>query len=175
MKRLDLLNKVFGHLKVIYDCGSNVQGSSMWLCKCDCGKTTLVRGWHLKEGHITGCGCRQKLPKGESQFNGLFESYKRQAGQRKLDFKLNKKQFKKLTSSNCFYCGSIPQSVQHNQRANGDYVYNGIDRLDNSKGYFVKNCVSCCGLCNWMKRELSKDAFLQHIRKIYSISVSTVK
>jgi hypothetical protein len=28
---LELLGKTFGHLKVIYDCGINVHGSTMWL------------------------------------------------------------------------------------------------------------------------------------------------
>ncbi len=42
----------------------------------------------------------------------------------------------------------------------------GIDRVDNSVGYEVDNCVPCCGVCNRMKRDLTKDQFIDHVHKI---------
>ncbi|KKL77013.1 hypothetical protein LCGC14_2039110 [marine sediment metagenome] len=38
--------------------------------------------------------------------------------------------------------------------------------MDNSIGYEVDNCVPCCGRCNWMKRDLTKDQFINHVHKI---------
>ena len=29
-----------------------------YLCKCDCGKYTVVRGQYLLSGHTTSCGCK---------------------------------------------------------------------------------------------------------------------
>jgi len=32
-------------------------GHIKWLCKCDCGKETIVFGSNLKRQHTTSCGC----------------------------------------------------------------------------------------------------------------------
>ena len=32
----------------------------MWLCRCTCGNTILVRGGHLRIGKITSCGCQNR-------------------------------------------------------------------------------------------------------------------
>jgi hypothetical protein len=55
--------------------------------------------------------------------------------------------------------------LKHNV-AYGDYVYNGIDRKNNSLGYVSNNCVPCCSECNLMKRKMSVNQFLEHMRKI---------
>lgn len=31
-----------------------------WLCRCDCGKETVVEESHLKNGHTKSCGCYRK-------------------------------------------------------------------------------------------------------------------
>ncbi len=31
--------------------------SSYWLCKCVCGKTSIIRRWDLVRGHSRSCGC----------------------------------------------------------------------------------------------------------------------
>lgn len=57
----DINGKRFGKLTVIREgdkkvkpCGSPVK---MWICKCDCGNTTLVSTSDLNNGHTTSCGC----------------------------------------------------------------------------------------------------------------------
>ena len=51
-----------------------------------------------------------------------------------------------------------------------DFVlkYNGIDRVDSSKGYEYNNVVSCCKNCNSAKMQLSIKEFKEHIIKIYN-------
>ena len=41
------------------------------------------------------------------------------------------------------------------------FIYNGIDRIDNSKGYEKYNSVSCCEKCNRMKNILGKAEFIK--------------
>ena len=164
--RINLLGKYFGMLKVIMDCGCNVHGSSMWLCACDCGKLKVIRGFHLSSGNIKSCGCGFKLPKGESRFRSILLTYKMQATKRGYRFNLNDEEAKDLMARDCFYCGSPPSNIAKAGRANGDFTYNGIDRMDNSIGYEIDNCVPCCGICNWMKRDLTKDQFIDRIHKI---------
>ena len=171
MKKLDLIGKHFGRWAVIERANSRQEGnhkSGYWLCRCGCGNLKEVRASNLSSGQSEGCGCKNKLKEGESQFNILLSEYRqRNAGKRGLTFDLNKEQFKALVFSNCYYCGAVPNQVRKRATANGICVYNGIDRLDNSKGYIISNCVSCCKLCNSMKSKLSKEDFLQHIKKIH--------
>lgn len=173
MKIVDLTGKRFGRLVVIRCTGSRKQGKrrfKFWLCQCDCGGFTEVRTAHLTTGQTSGCGCKQKLPKGESAFNALLASYKRNAKSRNLTFNLTKGQFKRLTQEPCFYCGTEPSMVVDRLRLNGIYVYNGIDRIDSSLGYSIGNCVPCCKTCNWMKCDMNQSDFLVHVHKICTVS-----
>lgn len=56
-KALDLTGKVFGKLIAIHSKGSNKQGNSMWICRCDCGNIIVVNSQNLKNGHTKSCGC----------------------------------------------------------------------------------------------------------------------
>lgn len=60
---IDLTGKQFGHLVVLEQAEDNVLPSGlhekMWLCHCDCGNDTVVRGAFLRSGHTKSCGCRQ--------------------------------------------------------------------------------------------------------------------
>lgn len=109
------------------------------------------------------------LPETEASFNEVYRKYKYRANIKNLKFNLSKKKFRLLTSSNCFYCGNEPKTKSriHEIRHNGVYIYNGIDRFDNTKGYTYKNSVPCCEICNKMKLELSFDQFKNHIIEIY--------
>ncbi len=49
--------------------------------------------------------------------------------------------------------------------------YNGLDRVDNALGYTPTNVVACCGLCNWIKRDLSQAQFLAAVARIYHHSI----
>ena len=35
----------------------NKDKKAMWLCLCDCGKSKVVSGTHLRTGHVSSCGC----------------------------------------------------------------------------------------------------------------------
>jgi len=173
----DLSGKRFGKWIVLkeyrpFSSGRKHQKGFEWLCKCDCGEERFVKQFSLLSGGSKSCGCLQretaKLPEGEAAFNGLFGIYARGAKDRGYDFVLTKEEFKKLTKGKCFYCGSEPD--YHMKRDcssySSDYVYNGIDRIDNTKGYFPQNCVSCCRVCNFMKSKIPFDAFVEHIKKM---------
>lgn len=169
--RINLLGEGFGSLRVIFDCGCSTQGSSM----CDCETLKLVRSHRLLSGEVKYCGGKRTLPEGESRFQFILLMYKTQAKKRGHDFDLSSEEIKSLMASNCFYCGNPPSNVSKSGGTDGDFVYSGIDRVDNSIGYTVDNCVSCCHTCNLMKRGLSKDKFVSQVHKISEMfSVSSV-
>lgn len=82
-----------------------------------------------------------------------FLSYKKEAIRRFIDFNLSFEQFLTFWNKPCHYCGSEIEGV-------------GIDRIDNSVGYQINNCVPCCKTCNTMKMIMSVSDFLSHIQKI---------
>lgn len=49
---------------------------------------------------------------------------------------------------------------------NGDYVYNGVDRLDNAVGYLPGNCVPCCKFCNLAKAGGSYEEFVAYLDRV---------
>lgn len=56
----DLTGRVYGRLTVLglYGTKHGPNGGSrrMWLCRCECGKETVVAGNNLTVGHTTSCG-----------------------------------------------------------------------------------------------------------------------
>jgi hypothetical protein len=84
-------------------------------------------------------------------FKTLKRSYVEGAKKRNLDFLLTAKEFEELIKKPCFYCGQINPSG-----------FNGVDRVENSKGYVIENVVSCCTKCNRMKSNFHYREFIDH-------------
>jgi hypothetical protein len=170
----------YGNLVVLNRVENDKYGNAQWLCKCDCGNKKITKGAVLRNGHCISCGCKnggdlEKLRSGEAPIKSIFNSYKSGAKSRNLIFELTVKDVKNIVLKNCFYCNSKPNTKKwayHRSRytkgiETDEYIIaNGIDRLNNNKGYVLSNCVPCCYICNSMKSKLSKKEFLTHIKKI---------
>lgn len=92
-----------------------------------------------------------------TSYHGLsYGAYKQRAVKKGLEFALTKEEFGAITEGECAYCGRGP-SPGHN---------NGVDRVDNQRGYTVDNCVTCCGDCNYSKRDFSPKTFVEKCRTI---------
>ena len=76
-------------------------------------------------------------------------------------------EFIPLVSQDCFYCGLPPVNSTPVWGSSKGFPYNGVDRLDSTKGYSLENIVPCCGPCNVAKNNLGKDEFLAMIKRIY--------
>ena len=116
-------------------------------------------------------GETNRSPYGAATFNQLYNAYKCGAKVRNYSFELTKDYFAKITKQNCFYCGVEPRQIEKNNYDNGDYIYNGIDRIDSNKGYVIGNCVPCCGRCNEAKMAESQQDFLSWVERVYNYSV----
>lgn len=117
-------------------------------------------------------GASLRKPLGVSNYNRLLRQYKRQAKHRRFEFNLSEIEFKALTSGNCFYCGIEPRQIMKNKDANGGFVYNGIDRIDNAVGYTTTNCVSCCKLCNRAKGSLSQKEWQEWVCRLIAYNTT---
>ena len=107
------------------------------------------------------------LPKGMAARNHIIDAYKRNAAKYGREFNLLNEELDILFNQNCYYCGSPPSNVYNHGRRTGNFIYNGIDRIDNDLGYIPENVVSACGKCNLMKMQLSQKEFFSHINKIW--------
>lgn len=56
-KKLDLTGQRYGELTVLRP-ADNVGGRTAWLCRCSCGRETVVKTCHLRNGHTKSCGCK---------------------------------------------------------------------------------------------------------------------
>ena len=166
-KRTVVKETVFGRLCILKT--ERVSGIPMCECLCDCGKIITVVRNNLLTKHTTSCGCL-RIYRHEEGSAGLGILYKQRYRHRALvagrDFTLSLPEFKRLTQQPCFYCGALPSAVIKSKSDYSGYTYNGLDRIDSSKGYTETNVVPCCTDCNRMKLDHSQDAFAKHIEKI---------
>ena len=178
---LDMPGKVFGRLRV-KNVKKSRNGRLWWLCLCTCGNEKFIQGKSLRLGLTKSCGClaretaskTKRKEKGYSGLTLLLGQYKSSASTKGLPFELTREEFRRITSSECCYCGSPPRRYRHDGsklltergRLHGRYVFNGVDRKNNNKGYTKGNSVPCCTVCNVMKRTMSSDEFINHCRKI---------
>lgn len=169
----NLTGFVSGNLTVVgFSHKSSYRSRYFWNCKCKCGNDCVVRGDLLKSYHTKSCGCLNreikwiKKPYGEAAFNAMYGNYKHSAKLRKIEFSLSKEEFKLISENDCYFCGSKPKPMGYDRSGTGDYVGNGIDRLNNNIGYLKANCVPCCNICNRAKQTLSESEFMNWISQL---------
>ncbi len=124
----------------------------------------------LSEWSKTAC-VRYKDPI-EGKCSTLISNYKSKAKRKKWEFKLTFAEFKDLVTSNCHYCNLEPNKCRIDNSKSRQGIsrvyFNGVDRVDSSKGYVLNNVVSCCEDCNKAKRNLSYKQFIDLITRIYN-------
>jgi len=123
----------------------------LWLDKNKDKIREQKRKWAASEsGHKSAKQWRDKSPK------ALRNLYIAGAKRRNLAFDITEELFAELINKDCIYCGrsAIPKR-------------NGLDRIDNNKGYLIDNVVTCCFVCNQMKGKRTVDEFMNHIKRIY--------
>jgi hypothetical protein len=194
-RRTDLIGVRIGKLTVLRPGPVvGVVKRSFWECSCTCGNTINVRESLLvnygKPGNRRAqlsCGCLQGQHVTTSATEEIallrdkwgkaqvwrFYQYSAGASQRGLCFNVTEHDFERLCKSACHYCGEppsntakVPQRCKGTARA-ADFIYNGLDRVDNDKGYTLDNVVSCCKTCNFAKRTNTYEGFLGWIAKVY--------
>lgn len=110
--------------------------------------------------------------RGSNQFQTLPAAKEVHPGDA-LGWDLSLDAYKKLVTGDCFYCGQPPhQKPQGVITLAFGLKRNGIDRVDNEKGYTEDNTVSCCTSCNREKRGQSQEVFLSNTERRYLHLVS---
>ncbi len=171
----NLVGEQFGSLTVIDFSGKDSKGNKLWKCECSCGEFTNIRQTRLIRGKVKNCKCRG-LSRDEVVIRQILCTYKKQASQNLRSFSLTDDQFRKIIKSDCYYCGSEPQNIRRLKRKNRtfEYIYNGIDRINNEIGYQFENCVACCYICNRAKNSLPVNSFTNWINRLVKHAQSQI-
>ena len=90
-----------------------------------------------------------------------YIEYKNRASKKNLDFELSQDEYLCLITQDCYLCGKNSNS----------HHLNGIDRIDNKKGYSMDNVKSCCANCNYMKKNYGLEDMLNKCMHIYSFNI----
>ncbi len=92
----------------------------------------------------------------KTSLRARFTQYRGQARRKGREFALSFEEACALFERPCAYCGLNPP------------LHNGIDRVDNTKGYILTNVVPCCSECNFAKHAYTRAQFLQKVEEIYA-------
>lgn len=97
-----------------------------------------------------------------------------QAKKRGLSMTLTNDELTVLWKSNCHYCGVQPSNVMRavtKQGVEEIFIYSGLDRLDNTRGYETGNVVACCKVCNRAKSDMPMEEFLEWMERLNAYQV----
>lgn len=174
------------HRLTILEPANSINGRSAWKCQCDCGNIKIVKTEELRNGGTKSCGCwnsEQRSLRAEGMYSrcikytaveaSAHKVWKNRYGEMSFD------DFHLLSQENCYYCNELPSNVfnvaeeksSDRMRVEGNFVYNGLDRLDSSKSHSKENCVACCKWCNYAKRERSVEEFREWLIKVYNFFI----
>lgn len=104
-----------------------------------------------------------------SNARALHRTYARRAKHKNISFDISLDDFMKLTKKNCYICNASPAGrYRHDKTQPIPWVYNGLDRVDNFRGYTADNVIACCKTCNVAKASLPLEDFLLFIYNAFN-------
>jgi hypothetical protein len=170
------------------------QGHFIVKCKCDCGNEKITNLSSVKRQRTNSCGClavesiqnihQRAYASGRYTRDAKISSAKHVFNKRYKDGNLSFREFLELVTQNCFYCGAKPancHNVYRNRLYNstnkvgytkerillGDFISNGLDRIDSNGKHDRDNVVPCCKFCNQAKMKQTQQDFFNLVSRIY--------
>lgn len=149
----DITGQKFGRLTVVKFHGVDKGGNALWVCVCECGNQSVVRGCSLRNGRIKSCGCTRcdrRMKKNPSYKHGLYKHrlYSVWSSMKERCYNPKGTEYSSYGGRGITVC----PEWRNNFKAFYDWaVSNGydetaprgqctIDRIDNNKGYSPNNC-----------------------------------
>lgn len=140
-----MLARRFGRLTVIRRAGKQNR-FIMWECRCDCGRSRVVQGIHLRSGHTRSCGCLSRdISRTTNKTHGLSHTREYHTWQHILDRCLNprNKSWKYYGGRGIRVCERWRNSFRAFFADMGVKPTNGrysIERINNDGNYTPRNC-----------------------------------
>ena len=160
-------------------------GPDGYVCLCVCGHTAVVRRRSLVTGESQSCGClsreRRRAQGRDSALEGnlraLFCATQIRARRQHHPWRISLHKFRALIFAPCLYCGVSGTNHKKSARKDtaGDFYYNGLDRVDSTRGYVPSNVVPCCKVCNRAKSDMTQADFHAWISQLVSYTTKGVQ
>lgn len=152
MKKLYLIGKVFGKLKVISEAPSCVAPSGKKerrsLCQCVCGNVVTLRNADIVKGHTKSCGCQRaetnrslRLVHGHAVGGKPTKTWRIWSDLKNRCLNKSNHAFEDYGGRGITVCAQWLDSFESFLNHMGECPPGmSIDRIDNSKGYEPGNC-----------------------------------
>lgn len=114
---------------------------------------------------------RPRLPRDQASVRLLYRKCRYDAERRGIYFALTIEEYEAIIALDCYYCGIKPK-LKPISPVKADYYANGVDRKDNTSGYFVFNCVPACPRCNYGKHTMGLSEFYDWNSQVYHHRIS---
>jgi hypothetical protein len=148
--KVDLIGKRFSKLLVVAEHGRGKQKSVLWLCRCDCGKDTIVDTRQLNSGKTKSCGCiiydillKRNLTHGKAKFGQKTPEYRTWLGMKGRCNNKNSGRYKNYGGRGITVCDRWINSFENFLNDMGQRPSNShsIHRKDENGNYEPDNCV----------------------------------
>ncbi len=147
-KTNDISNQRFNKLVAIKPHHKNKRLEWVWLCRCDCGKDSLVTSYNLLIGHTKSCGCLRYRKGKDSTSHKHGDNNKRIYD---IYYCMYNRCYNKNNTMYENYGGRGIKICDHWLDKNEGYVNfkndmgeppkdHSIDRINNNLGYSPENC-----------------------------------
>ena len=139
------VGKRYGKLTVVRRTANDKNGRTMWECKCDCGKTKIVKGKYLMNGETQSCGClRSEVLISRNYKHGLSDHdyYQTWCGIKNRCYNKNEKSYKSYGGRGIEVCDRWLNSFENFLKDMGQKPAPNmsIDRIDVNGNYEPSNC-----------------------------------
>jgi hypothetical protein len=168
----DLTGQKFNYLTVIEHAGKNDINKHLYLCKCDCGNTTITVGESIKSGNTKSCGCMRKQMIVDKNFkHGYAKQPMYNVWCTVKDRCLNPNNKSYANYGGRGICLSKDWDDYKNFHRDMSFTYKHgltLERVDNEKGYSKDNCVWASRItqCNNTRR----NHLIEYEGKILTVS-----
>ena len=193
----EIIGKRFGNLTVLNSLDERSKtGLILVRCQCECGNQINTTIRQLTTNKTKSCGCLRKINARTVLSNWNAENRKNLPDPRLISAKkifecrysdgdLSFDTFLHISQLRCVYCGKEAQKsnvfnayahdikkakIHYNiDRANqGEFRYNGLDRISSDFPHNQINVVPCCLICNRAKSNMSLREFAEWLAAISS-------
>lgn len=141
-------NQIFTWLTTLTEIGKTKNGTTIWKCRCKCGKEVNVPTSRLKNGNTKSCGCYHRRKKNHRWTGycdisgGMISEIRWRANKKKLKFNLDAKFLWYLFIQQDKKCAMSGLDIKLKENAS-------LDRIDSSKGYTKDNVW-------WVHKDINK-------------------